>query len=130
MNNKKPYFPEVDSRFLSQTESLILNGKAFRLSRDYPAYLNKLKLAKIKFIVINSKSISYSETEPTEVRPGSVMNIDEELSSLPGDFLTLAEPNIDVIRAVTGRALEAQGITIKNVGNRVFDNFFKSERLV
>lgn len=130
MKPADPHFPAVDRQFLSQTNSLILNGKAFRLSRDYPAYLNKLKLAGFKFIVINSKSISYTDTAPSDdVRPGSIMEIDEEIKSLLGDFLELAEPNIEVIRSVTGSALNSQCVKIKNTGNRVSDSLLKSERL-
>lgn len=130
MKPANQHFPAVDREFLDQTDSLILNGEAFRLSRDYPAYLNKLKLAGFKFIVINSKSISYTDTTPSDdVRPESIMEIDKEIKSLSGDFLELAEPNMQVIRSVTGSALESQGIKLKNPGNRVSDSLLKSERL-
>lgn len=129
MNNKKPYFPAVDRNFLSQIESLILSGQAFRLSRDYPAYLNKIKSAGINYIVVEGKGINYTETKPTEVRPESVIKIDDELIRLSEDFLELAEPDLEVIRSVTGSALEANGVKIKK-GNRVSDNgFLKSEHL-
>lgn len=129
--NKETLFPALDRKFLSQTESLILNGKAFRLSRDYPAYLNKLRLAGIKYIVVNSKSISYTDTLPSaDIRPGAIMDVDEELKSLPGDFLKMAEPDMKVIRSVTGGAMYAQGINISGLGSRISEkSLLKAERL-
>lgn len=122
-----PYFPKVDKNFLSQTEALILNEKTFRLNRDYPAYLNKLKSAGVKYLVVGNKSVAYFDTKPEDVRPESIIKIDDELEKLSEEFLEFAKPNIEVIRAVTGRALESQGVNIGSHASSM--SFFKAERL-
>lgn len=75
-------FPKLDRSFLAQTQQLIKNGEKFRENRNWPSYLTKLQAHGLKYIIIESRTIKYSEVKPSELRPGQIIDIDAEIELL------------------------------------------------
>lgn len=127
MKNINPYFPETDRVFLLQMEISISNGEQFRKNRNWPAYLEKLIAAKVDYVLIVGNKALYFNEYPTDARPESVIDLKNELSSLPKEFLELAKPNINVIRSKTAEAMEKSGVPVHV--QKSASGILKAERL-
>ncbi len=75
-------FPKPDRGFIAQTEELIKKGEKFRENRNWPSYLTKLQTKGFKYIIIGSRSIGYSDVNPTDTRPDQIIDIKVELELL------------------------------------------------
>lgn len=127
MKNINPYFPETDRVFLLQMEISISNGEQFRKNRNWSAYLKKLIAAKVNYVLIVGNKALYFDEYPADVRPESVIDLKNELDSLPKELLELAKPNIKVIRSKTAEALEKSGVPVH--GKKIASGILKAERL-
>jgi hypothetical protein len=75
-------FLKVDRAFLAQTEQLIQMGEPFRKNRNWPPYLKKLQDYGLKYIIIESRSIKYSDVKSVDVRPEQIIDINAEIELL------------------------------------------------